>query len=68
MAKTALTLNPTCSAELWNALGDALFEWGAKPGDPLIDVAAVEAFASVIIAASCAASGWRSTPWPGSAC
>ncbi len=28
MAKTALALNPTCSAELWNALGDALFEWG----------------------------------------
>jgi hypothetical protein len=25
MAKTALALNPTCSAELWNALGDALF-------------------------------------------
>jgi tetratricopeptide (TPR) repeat protein len=28
MAKTALALNPTCSAERWNALGDALFEWG----------------------------------------
>jgi tetratricopeptide (TPR) repeat protein len=28
MAKAALALNPTCSAELWNALGDALFEWG----------------------------------------
>jgi tetratricopeptide (TPR) repeat protein len=28
MAKVALALNPSCSAELWNALGDALFEWG----------------------------------------
>jgi tetratricopeptide (TPR) repeat protein len=28
MAKVALGLNPTCSAELWNALGDALYEWG----------------------------------------
>jgi tetratricopeptide (TPR) repeat protein len=28
MAKVALGLNPTCSAELWNALGDALFEFG----------------------------------------
>jgi tetratricopeptide (TPR) repeat protein len=28
MAKVALSLNPTCSAELWNALGDALFEFG----------------------------------------
>ena len=28
MAKAALALNPTCSAELWNALGDALFELG----------------------------------------
>jgi tetratricopeptide (TPR) repeat protein len=27
-AKVALALNPTCSAELWNALGDALFEFG----------------------------------------
>ena len=24
----AVALNPTCSAELWNALGDALYEWG----------------------------------------
>ena len=28
MAKTALALNPTCSADLWNTLGDALFEFG----------------------------------------
>ncbi len=28
MAKLALGLNPTCSAELWNTLGDALFEFG----------------------------------------
>ncbi len=28
MAKVALALNPTCSAELWNALGDALYELG----------------------------------------
>jgi tetratricopeptide (TPR) repeat protein len=28
MAKVALGLNPSCSAELWNALGDALYEWG----------------------------------------
>jgi tetratricopeptide (TPR) repeat protein len=28
MAKVALSLNPTCSAELWNALGDALYEFG----------------------------------------
>jgi tetratricopeptide (TPR) repeat protein len=28
MAKVALALNPSCSAELWNALGDALYEWG----------------------------------------
>ncbi len=28
MARVALALNPSCSAELWNALGDALFEWG----------------------------------------
>jgi tetratricopeptide (TPR) repeat protein len=28
MAKVALGLNPTCSAELWNALGDALYEFG----------------------------------------
>ncbi len=27
MAKVALGINPTCSAELWNALGDALFAW-----------------------------------------
>jgi len=28
MAKCALALNPTCSAELWNSLGDSLFEFG----------------------------------------
>jgi len=28
MAKCALALNPTCSAELWNSLGDGLFEFG----------------------------------------
>ena len=28
MAKAALSLNPTCSAELWNTLGDGLYEWG----------------------------------------
>ena len=28
MAKAALELNPTCSADLWNTLGDALFEFG----------------------------------------
>jgi len=28
MAKSALALNPTCSAELWNTLGDGLFEFG----------------------------------------
>jgi tetratricopeptide (TPR) repeat protein len=28
MAKVALSLNPTCSAELWNTLGDALYEFG----------------------------------------
>src|SRR5207253_531158 len=28
LAKLALTLNPTCSAELWNTLGDALYEFG----------------------------------------
>jgi tetratricopeptide (TPR) repeat protein len=28
MAKLALPLNPTCSAELWNTLGDALYEFG----------------------------------------
>jgi tetratricopeptide (TPR) repeat protein len=28
MAKLALALNPTCSAELWNTLGDALYEFG----------------------------------------
>src|SRR5262249_12770812 len=28
MAKAALALNPTCSAELWNTLGDALYEFG----------------------------------------
>jgi tetratricopeptide (TPR) repeat protein len=28
LAKVALRLNPTCSADLWSTLGDALFEWG----------------------------------------
>jgi tetratricopeptide (TPR) repeat protein len=28
MAKVALSLNPTCSADLWNALGDGLYEFG----------------------------------------
>jgi Tfp pilus assembly protein PilF len=28
MAKLALALNPTCSAELWNTLGDGLYEYG----------------------------------------
>ncbi|HYV34737.1 MAG TPA: tetratricopeptide repeat protein [Gemmataceae bacterium] len=28
LAKVALALNPTCSAELWNVLGDGLFEFG----------------------------------------
>jgi tetratricopeptide (TPR) repeat protein len=28
MAKVALALNPTCSADLWNTLGDALYEFG----------------------------------------
>lgn len=28
MAKMALALNPTCSAELWNTLGDGLYEFG----------------------------------------
>ncbi len=28
MAKQALALNPTCSAELWNTLGDGLYEFG----------------------------------------
>ena len=28
MAKLALALNPTCSAELWNTLGDSLYEFG----------------------------------------
>ncbi len=28
MAKVALSFNPTCSAELWNTLGDALYEFG----------------------------------------
>ena len=30
MAKIALGLNPTCSAELWNTLGDALYEFGNR--------------------------------------
>jgi tetratricopeptide (TPR) repeat protein len=28
MARVALGLNPTCSSELWNTLGDGLFEYG----------------------------------------
>jgi tetratricopeptide (TPR) repeat protein len=28
LAKVALAQNPTCSAELWNTLGDGLFEYG----------------------------------------
>src|SRR6185369_15535598 len=28
MAKVALSLNPACSAELWNTLGDGLYEFG----------------------------------------
>jgi tetratricopeptide (TPR) repeat protein len=28
MAKVALELNPSCSADLWNILGDALYEFG----------------------------------------
>lgn len=28
LARIALSLNPTCSADLWNTLGDALYEWG----------------------------------------
>lgn len=28
MAKTALALNPTCSSELWNTLGDGLYDFG----------------------------------------
>ena len=28
LAKVALALNPTLSSELWNTLGDGLFEWG----------------------------------------
>jgi tetratricopeptide (TPR) repeat protein len=28
LAKLALAQNPRCSAELWNILGDGLFEWG----------------------------------------
>ena len=28
LAKIALSLNPTCSADLWNTLGDALYVWG----------------------------------------
>jgi tetratricopeptide (TPR) repeat protein len=28
MSKVALALNPTCSAELWNTLGDALYGFG----------------------------------------
>ena len=32
MAKAAIALNPTCSAELWNTLGDGLYEWGRTWG------------------------------------
>jgi tetratricopeptide (TPR) repeat protein len=28
LAKVALALNPSCSSELWNTLGDGLFEYG----------------------------------------
>ena len=28
MAKVALSINPTCSADLWSTLGDALYEFG----------------------------------------
>jgi tetratricopeptide (TPR) repeat protein len=28
MAKVALSLNPTCSSDLWSTLGDGLYEWG----------------------------------------
>jgi tetratricopeptide (TPR) repeat protein len=28
MAKVALSFNPACSADLWNILGDALYEFG----------------------------------------
>ena len=31
LAKEALRLNPTCSAELWNTYGDAYFELGFMP-------------------------------------
>jgi len=31
LAKVALSLNPTCSSELWNVLGDGLFEFGRYP-------------------------------------
>jgi tetratricopeptide (TPR) repeat protein len=31
LAKVALGLNPTCSSELWNVLGDGLFEYGRYP-------------------------------------
>jgi len=31
MAKAAVALNPACSAELWNMLGDAWFEMGKMP-------------------------------------
>jgi hypothetical protein len=31
MARAALELNPACSAELWNTLGDAFFEAGKVP-------------------------------------
>jgi Flp pilus assembly protein TadD len=28
LAKVALALNPACSSDLWNTLGDGLFEYG----------------------------------------
>ncbi len=31
LAKVAIALNPTCSSELWNVLGDGLFEYGRYP-------------------------------------
>jgi len=29
MAKMAIRLNPACSSDLWNTLGDGLYEWGS---------------------------------------
>ena len=31
MAKVALSLNPCCSSELWNTLGDCLLQFGRVP-------------------------------------